>query len=47
MKKESFFKHRFNNITGQYPAVHLTSCDGRRTPENGLGKYYFLKTRHR
>jgi hypothetical protein len=29
-----FLLFRFNNKTGQFPAVYLTSCKGRILPEN-------------
>lgn len=32
--RKLFFFIRFNNTAGQFPAVYLTSCKGRRLPEN-------------
>lgn len=33
--------YRFNNLTGQFPAIYLTSSDGRHTPGSMLGMSQF------
>lgn len=37
--QETLLKFRFNNLTGHFPAVYLTPWEGRRTPDQFLGKH--------
>jgi hypothetical protein len=40
-KKKEFFWCRFNNINCHFPAIYLSSCEGRHTPENVISKFVF------
>jgi len=41
-KLDSYSVSRFNNLQGQFPAIYLTSCDGRHTPGNVLGIFEYM-----